>query len=394
MTAIDEAALSLRDGSNFQITSSAFIPRERYFDEGFFHQENERLWRNVWQVACREDEIPEIGDYVEYRILDQSFLVVRGPEGKIRAFHNACRHRATQLGVGNGSFANGRIVCPFHGWQWNLEGESTAVFRPEAFPPECLIAEDIRLGQVLVDTWLGYVFINPDSSAAPLHEFLSPIRHVLDDLRIDDMTVEWWKSAEITCNWKIALEAFMEGYHVDATHPQMSAGLDVVVDYVLKYTAVGNGHSYYHTDPDRAGDSPFAGSSHDMDLAFLQSMDILARDLKAMVVERDMEVLETVRHKSVPEGSSMFEQFLGALYEENARQGIELPDPAPEVICRWSGVYFVFPNFFISPAIRQCIDLQGATARAREVSLRTAVDQHHAWGGREAPPARRSVPAG
>jgi phenylpropionate dioxygenase-like ring-hydroxylating dioxygenase large terminal subunit len=349
VTTIERPSASAQPGSPLALEGPTYIPKERYFDPAFFDLENKRLWRHVWQVACREDEVPNTGDFVEYRILDQSILIVRGADGNLRALTNACRHRATQLGVGSGRFVNERIVCPFHGWQWNLEGESTFVSRPEAFPAACLDTNDLKLGEIKLDIWAGYVFVNPDPEAVPLLDFLAPMREVLDDLQIGDMQVEWWKGAEIDCNWKIGLEAFMEGYHVQTTHPQMGAGLDFPVDYVLKYTPAAHGHSYYHTDNDRTDESPFVGSSEDMDNVFLQSMDCLSRDLESMVVPRDMEILQTVREKPVPDGSSMSEEFIAALYRENGRVGIKLPEPSPDVLSRWSGVFFIFPNFFILP---------------------------------------------
>ena len=81
------------------------IPKERYISREFVDLEMERLWPRVWQIACREEELPRPGDYVEYVIGDQSILVVRGADGNVGAYHNACLHRGTRLGSGVGSFA-------------------------------------------------------------------------------------------------------------------------------------------------------------------------------------------------------------------------------------------------------------------------------------------------
>ena len=96
------------------------------------------LWSRVWQMACRLEEIPEPGDFVEYEICDQSIIVVRQADRSIKAFHNACRHRATQLANGSGRLGGGQIVCPFHGWRWNLDGTNSLVYGQEAFAPECV----------------------------------------------------------------------------------------------------------------------------------------------------------------------------------------------------------------------------------------------------------------
>src|SRR6516165_5750332 len=112
----------------FAMTSPIQVPRERYFDRDFFELEKQKLWPRVWQMACRLEEIPQPGDFVEYEICDLSVLVVRQGDGSVKAFENACRHRATQLAMGAGRFGGGQIVCPFHGWRWNLDGTSSFVF--------------------------------------------------------------------------------------------------------------------------------------------------------------------------------------------------------------------------------------------------------------------------
>ena len=104
-----------------RIVDDNYIPAGRYTSQEFHDLERERLWPRVWQVACREEDLPRNGDFMEYTITDYSILVLKTQTGEIKAFHNACTHRATQLGKDQGSFPTGRIVCPFHGWQFNLD---------------------------------------------------------------------------------------------------------------------------------------------------------------------------------------------------------------------------------------------------------------------------------
>src|SRR3974390_1530847 len=91
------------------------IPKQRYYDAEFVAMEAERFWPRVWQMACRLEEIPQPGDVVEYEILDQSVLVVRGDDMGVTAFYNACRHRAVKLVEGPAHCPSG-FVCSFHGW--------------------------------------------------------------------------------------------------------------------------------------------------------------------------------------------------------------------------------------------------------------------------------------
>ena len=87
------------------------IPKQRYLDPDFFDLEGERLWSRVWQMACRLEEIPRPHDFVEYRILDQSIVVVRTEDMGVLAFQNACRHRGVRLVQGGGNCADG-FTCP------------------------------------------------------------------------------------------------------------------------------------------------------------------------------------------------------------------------------------------------------------------------------------------
>src|SRR5271170_848894 len=94
-----------REGDLVPTTQANIIPKERYTSQEFFDLEMERLWPRVWQVACREEEIPDVGDFLEYTIGDQSILVVRSDTDTITAFFNACAHRGTRLASGTGNFA-------------------------------------------------------------------------------------------------------------------------------------------------------------------------------------------------------------------------------------------------------------------------------------------------
>src|SRR5262249_17687712 len=128
--------------SAMQAFGNELIPRERFTSVEFVALEYERLWPGVWQVACRLEEIPDPGDFVEYSIGDQSAFVIRTGTGDVRAFQNTCIHRGTRLASGCGSF-RGEIRCPFHGWRWDLEGTNTYVQDPQEFPPTT--PDEIRL---------------------------------------------------------------------------------------------------------------------------------------------------------------------------------------------------------------------------------------------------------
>ena len=157
------------------LTRDSGVPVARYRDREFAKLEAELFWPRVWQMACRIDQIPDPGDYVVYDILDQSVVVVRADEETVRAFHNVCPHRATALAVGSGRFQLDQIVCPFHGWKWNLRGESTFVLNQEEFKGGCLRSEDVALKEVHVRIWAGFVYVNLAKAPPSFDAHIAPI---------------------------------------------------------------------------------------------------------------------------------------------------------------------------------------------------------------------------
>ncbi|HEY2503707.1 MAG TPA: Rieske 2Fe-2S domain-containing protein [Mycobacterium sp.] len=120
-------------GESYEYLGSEDLPVERYVSEEYARLEAERLWPKVWQMACREEEIPQVGDYHVYEIATYSILVVRVAEDQIKAYHNSCLHRGTQLKDVSGSAPF--IRCPFHGWTWNLERHRQEDHHRVGLPP-------------------------------------------------------------------------------------------------------------------------------------------------------------------------------------------------------------------------------------------------------------------
>lgn len=196
------------------------IAKQRYYDADFYALEAERLWPRVWQMACRLEEIPEPRDYVEYEILDQSIVVVRTDDMGVRAFQNSCRHRGVKIVEGRGTCRSG-FVCPFHGWCYGADGANTFVPRARTFAEHNLAAGDIDLVPVRCETWGGCAWINLDDTAPPLRESLEPAATILDAWKVESLRTERWYACRLPVNWKLAIEAFVESYHVVQTHPQL-----------------------------------------------------------------------------------------------------------------------------------------------------------------------------
>ena len=196
------------------------IPKQRYYDADFFAAEAEQLWPRVWQMACRLEEIPRPNDFTTYDILDQSVVVVRTEDLGVRAFQNACRHRGAQVAVGRGTCESG-FTCPFHGWCYGPDGANTHVTRRSTFEAHNLQPGDLDLVPVRCEIWGGCAWINFDRDAPPVRQCLEPAASALDQWKVDSLRAEWWYSARLPANWKLAVEAFIEAYHVVESHPQL-----------------------------------------------------------------------------------------------------------------------------------------------------------------------------
>jgi phenylpropionate dioxygenase-like ring-hydroxylating dioxygenase large terminal subunit len=197
------------------------VPIERYTSRAFHDLEVEKVWKKVWQFACREEEIPEIGDRTVYDIADLSVVIVRAAADEIRAFPNACLHRGRKLCDGPGR--SDQLRCAFHGWSWQLDGQLKSLPARWDFPH--VEREKYRLPELRVERWGGFVFVNFDPGAAPLSEHLGDLPEHFERWPLEKRYKEAHVAKRLGCNWKVAQEAFMEAYHVVATHPQLLAGI-------------------------------------------------------------------------------------------------------------------------------------------------------------------------
>lgn len=196
-----------------------YIPASDYTAPGLAALENQRLWPRIWQIVCRLEEIPNVGDFVNYEILDESILVTRTAPGSIKGFYNVCMHRARRLrDDASGNLDNG-FYCRFHGWKYDLDGKVTYIHNSADWQGCPQFNRDgLTLGQVKVDTWGGWVWINQDPDAESLQSWLGEIPAHLDPLGLEDCRRLWWKTIIAPVNWKVVIEAFNEGYHSFATH--------------------------------------------------------------------------------------------------------------------------------------------------------------------------------
>lgn len=220
---------------SYKYLGSKDIDYARYTSPDMFKLEMEKLWPKVWQWVCREEHIPQSGDYITYDIGPYSFLVARTETGEIKAYYNSCLHRGTQLRESETQGSASEFKCPFHGWTWTLGGELKHIPCRWDFPH--VTDEKYRLPEVKVALWGGFVFINMDPNALPLTDFLGVLpEHFRDGWDLSQRYTVLHLQKELPTNWKAAMEAFLEAYHVVETHAQ---GLPTAGDANAQYDTFG-----------------------------------------------------------------------------------------------------------------------------------------------------------
>jgi phenylpropionate dioxygenase-like ring-hydroxylating dioxygenase large terminal subunit len=200
------------------------VSTTRYTSQEFHEREVREVWHKVWQVACWGGDIPNAGDTSLYDNAGISAVIVRQNDGTVKAFYNSCLHRGMRLCNTQGSRAS--LKCRFHGYTWGLDGKCTNL--PHAWDFPNLDQENLPLPELAVGEWQGFIFVHPDASARPLEAYLGsmPAQWEAAGWSLDSRFKAIHVTKKIRANWKVAQEAFMEGYHAPAVHPDtiMPAG--------------------------------------------------------------------------------------------------------------------------------------------------------------------------
>ena len=327
----------------FLVTDPERIPTPRYYDEAFYQEEVERLWPHVWQMACRLEQIPNVGDYIEYTNLGKSVIVVRAKDG-VKAFHNACRHRGVQLLSGHGNCKAQGIICPFHGWRWNTEGKNTFVYGKHMFTEHQLDQADLALAPCRVEEWGGCAFINLDDSAPSLRDSIGPLADRLDKYQVDKLRAEWWYATILPANWKVAMEAFMEGYHVLRTHPQLHSAVGTLYNSMYGQDTGGIGQPV----------NPNASMKENIQAHF-RHLELLSEGMAGMCHAKDVETARGILEMPLPEDPMQaIMTWYGTLNHQVTEQGRARGEPTPDlnalaVSDPIKAVEFIFPHYFLLP---------------------------------------------
>ena len=192
------------------------LPGGRYTDQRFYDLEQEHIWRRSWLLASHIDEVPEVGCFRLWENAGQPIIIVHAQGEQINAFYNTCSHRGAPV-VTEASGKRPLLTCRYHGWSYKHSGELIALRDPEDFRD---LDKSCRgLTPVRCERFGNFIFVNFDDDAPSLLDWLGPVADEWAEFQFDKCRLAARHIWDLNCNWKIAMEANTEVYHVKSIHP-------------------------------------------------------------------------------------------------------------------------------------------------------------------------------
>jgi phenylpropionate dioxygenase-like ring-hydroxylating dioxygenase large terminal subunit len=201
-------------------------PPAHYTSPALTRLEEERIFRAEWQCIGRTADIPAVGDYITYIHCGQPVFCIRGKRGAVRTFANVCRHRMMELLRGSGTAR--RIVCPYHGWVYDLSGRLSGATHESYFTNFDKAA--ICLPEIRTEVWQGFVFITLNGEADGVAARVRPLDALIDRFQVADYVPIVTEDSVWDTNWKLLTENYMESYHLPFIHKGTVGGFFPVED--------------------------------------------------------------------------------------------------------------------------------------------------------------------
>ncbi|BBX18036.1 (2Fe-2S)-binding protein [Mycolicibacterium duvalii] len=359
MTVIEDSAQS-RSGTvpPRYACGETFVPKSRYVDPEFLRLELDRLFTQVWQPACREEELPAPGSFYEYVIGRQSIMVVRQKDRSVKAFYNACTHRGMKVVRGSGCAAGGDLRCQFHGWRFALDGRSSFVPSRDEFLDRP--RDQWSLRPVAVGSWGGWIFVSMADNPPDLLEWLDPLPSALEPFRLHDMRFRWRKRTPLNANYKTVIDAFIEGYHTPGTHPQTLRAAQgprppaepaapqefVYAPYTPTLRYRNHSRFIYTARPDSGDRDAARKAQAARPEVFANSMQYNYLEVGSLVTERDYRAarrLATMEPSDIPP----FVLYHQMCEELALAEGVDFPKMTMEQYFAGNGDWHVFPTLVL-----------------------------------------------
>lgn len=196
------------------------LPAWIYTDPGFFARERETVFRTGWQIVCHVNDVPRAGDYQTLDFLGEQVMTLRGDDGEVRSFHNACRHRAARLLDGQGNCGR-RVVCPYHAWSYALDGKLARTPPWQGFDGLDLDAHGLK--PLEQEIFLGFVFVRFAPGLPGVAEMMGSFVEELAPHGLPDLVPQ----GRVTLrprpvNWKNVADNYADGLHIPVAHPGLS----------------------------------------------------------------------------------------------------------------------------------------------------------------------------
>jgi len=242
------------------------LPGWTYWDPEFFELERQVVFRKSWHLVCHVNDVREAGDYLTFRFLNESILTVRGTDGRVRSFHNVCRHRAARLVNGEQGNCGKRITCPYHAWTYSNDGRLVGVPLRASYPG--MDTDEYGLAEVEQEIWRGFVFVRFAPGLPSVTDQMAPYAAELAGAPLEDLVPLGPPRVQTRhVNWKNVADNYSDGLHIPIAHPGLMRifGKSYAIE-AREWVDKMSGRLVEHDSP-RASERMYQKLMHDMGLA-------------------------------------------------------------------------------------------------------------------------------